>query len=57
LSTGESHKIDEMRCLARRLREYSVRRSFAAYAESMARVAKELDYCADKVAARDAVFQ
>jgi hypothetical protein len=57
LSTGEARKVDEMRRLAVRLREYSAQLSFAAYAESMAHLAQELDLRADKVAARDAVFQ
>ncbi len=57
MRSDEALKIDEMRHLAQRLREYSARRGFAAYAENMARVAQELDCCADNVAARDALCQ
>jgi DNA-binding Lrp family transcriptional regulator len=57
MSKTESRKIDEMRRLALRLREYSARRSFADHAQNMAMVAEELDQCADKAEARGAAFQ
>ena len=56
MSTGESRKIDVMRRLAQRLREYAVRRSFANYADSMTLVALELDQCADKAEAHIAAL-
>ena len=57
MDNGESRKIEEMRRLAQRLREYSERRDFAAYANSMAHVALELDQCANGIAARNTALQ
>jgi hypothetical protein len=57
VNTSESCKIEQMRRLAQRLREYSARGTFACYAESMACVAQELDQCADKAAARMGAVQ
>ena len=57
MRSPQSIKIDEMRSLARQLREYASRRSFSVYAENMSLVAEELDQCATTVEAQGTVLQ
>jgi len=57
MRSPQSIKIDEMRCLARQLREYASRRSFSVCAENMSLVAEELDQCATTVEAHGTALQ